>query len=178
MLPATRENLENARYFIDELRPGGGTNTEEALLNFNTAAVREVGVPGGGGIMSAADLALFYQGLIGQLDNCPWQEATLSSALEVRTGQLTDPLTGIAVNRALGVVIAGDDKRNFRGFGHANSARAFGHGGAGGQVAWCDQETGISFAYCTNGHDRNPFRQGSRGVSLSNRAAVCALASD
>nr|HQU71317.1 VIT domain-containing protein [Calditrichia bacterium] len=33
LLPATRENLENARYFIDELRPGGGTNIEEALLN-------------------------------------------------------------------------------------------------------------------------------------------------
>ena len=69
------------------------------------------------------------------------------------------------------VVVAGDDARNFRGFGHLNSELAFGHGGAGGQIAWADPATGISLGYCTNGHDRNPMRLGRRGVSISNKAA-------
>ena len=76
-------------------------------------------------------------------------------------------------NRSLGLVIAGDSDRTFRGFGHTNSSRTFGHMGAGGQVAWADPETGISFGYCTNGCDRNPLRQGRRGVGLSSRAASC-----
>jgi CubicO group peptidase (beta-lactamase class C family) len=147
--------------------------TEDALAAFNTAPVREVGVPGGGGIMTAADLALFYQGLMGNLEEKPWRHQTLVNALAVRTGGIKDQLSGIPVNRALGVVVAGDDQRNMRGFGHTNSPGAFGHGGAGGQIAWADPESGLSFAYVTNGHDRNAIRQGRRGVSLSNRAAVC-----
>ncbi len=38
--------------------------TEDALTAFNTTETRLVPVPGGGGIMSAATLALFYQGLL------------------------------------------------------------------------------------------------------------------
>ena len=92
-------------------------------------------------------------------------------ARHVRSGELADPLTGKRVNRGLGVVVAGDADRNFRGFGHENSEHAFGHGGAGGQIAWVDPATGISVGYCTNGHDRNPLRMGRRTVSISNRVA-------
>ena len=150
--------------------------TEEAILNFNRPDVRAVGVPGGGGITTAADLALFYQGLLqgGAGERTVWTGETLAMARTVRSGDLTDPLYGKPVHRALGVVIAGDDDRNYRGFGHSNSELAFGHGGAGGQIAWADPATGISVGYCTNGHDRNPLRVGRRGVSVSNRAAVCA----
>src|SRR5215831_8807837 len=38
--------------------------TETAINGFNDPIVRESGVPGGGGIMTAGDLALFYQGLL------------------------------------------------------------------------------------------------------------------
>lgn len=154
--------------------------TEEAILGFNNSEVRKVGVPGGGGIMSAADLALFYQALVngGQsLDGEQiWRRDTLDFALQVRTGDMVDLLYGHPVHRALGVIVSGDETRNFRGFGHNNSPLAFGHGGAGGQIGWADPATGISIGYCTNGHDRNPLRQGRRGVSISNRAAVCAQA--
>ena len=152
--------------------------TEEALLAFNAPDVRRIPVPGGGGIMGAAELALFYQALINGGRGEDGRQILLPETLAMATrprNQFPD-LMGTPVNRALGVVVAGDEQRNLRGFGHTNSSSAFGHGGAGGQVAWGDPETGISFAYCTNGHDRNPIRQGRRGVSLSNRAAVCALA--
>lgn len=152
--------------------------TEEAILGFNETETRKVGVPGGGGIMSAADLALFYQALVNDehsLDGQQiWHRDTLDFALQVRTGDLVDLLYGKPVHRALGMIISGDETRNYRGFGHTNSPLAFGHGGAGGQIGWADPATGISIGYCTNGHDRNPIRQGRRGVSISNRAAVCA----
>ena len=149
--------------------------TPEAILNFNKSETRRVPVPGGGGIMSAAEIALFYQGLIGntQTGTKLWRDETIDFATTPRTGDLIDFMTGQAVNRALGVVVSGDDKRNYRGFGHTNSAKAFGHGGAGGQIAWVDPESGISFGYCTNGHDQNTIRQGRRSISISNRAAVC-----
>jgi len=149
--------------------------TEDALSAFNDAAVREVPVPGGGGIMSAAELALFYQALVngGRAPDGTevWRADTLEFALTVRT-QFPD-LFGTPVNRALGVIVAGDARRNARGFGHTNTPSAFGHGGAGGQIAWGDPGTGISFGYCTNGHDRHAIRQGRRGVSISTRAAAC-----
>ena len=151
--------------------------TEDAILNFNLPAIRAVPTPGGGGIMTAAELALFYQALMhGGSVGGPlvWQDDTLTMARRVRSGDLRDPLSGKRVNRALGVVVAGDDDRNFRGFGHGNSPLAFGHGGAGGQIAWGDPTTGISIGYCTNGHDRNPLRMGRRGVSISSLAATVA----
>ena len=148
--------------------------TEEAILSFNDPAIRAVGVPGGGAMMSAAAIALFYQGLLhgGSVGHeAIWQDSTLEFAREVRSGDHIDQMSGVPVNRALGVVVAGDDKRNFRGFGHTNSPLAFGHGGAGGQIAWGDPGTGISIGYVTNGHDRNPLRQGRRGVAISSIAA-------
>ncbi len=148
--------------------------TEEAILSFNREDVRAVGVPGGGGIMTAAELALFYQALMhggsrGHLR--VWRNDTMATARYVRSGELADPLTGKRVNRGLGIVVAGDADRNFRGFGHANSPFAFGHGGAGGQIGWADPGSGISMGYCTNGHDRNPLRMGRRTVSISNHVA-------
>ncbi|HUY28440.1 MAG TPA: serine hydrolase domain-containing protein, partial [Candidatus Binataceae bacterium] len=151
--------------------------TEEAILGFNRPNVREAGVPGGGGIMTAGDLALFYQGLLHNRDlkGAPiWKPAALKDALRVRSGDYKDPIFGVPCNRALGVVIAGGDGRaNYRGFGRTNSALAFGHGGAGGQIGWADPATGISLGYCTNGFDRNDLRQSRRGVAISSLAAVC-----
>lgn len=151
--------------------------TPEALAAFNETEMRRVPVPGGGGIMTAADLALFYQALLndGRLGDGPeiWTPETLTYALEVRH-DLPDPVWGVPAHRALGLVIAGDKQRNQRGFGHTNSEHAFGHGGAGGQIAWADPATGISLGYCTNGHDANPIRQARRSVGISSRAAVCA----
>ena len=129
--------------------------------------------------MTAADLALFYQALVNGGQSFEgeriWKPETLAMAREIRSGEFTDPLFGKRANRALGLIIAGDAERNYRGFGHTNSELAFGHGGAGGQIAWADPATGISIGYCTNGHDRNNIRQARRGIGISSRAAVCGV---
>jgi CubicO group peptidase (beta-lactamase class C family) len=152
--------------------------TEEAILGFNRPNVLEAGVPGGGGVMTAGDLALFYQGLLHNrsVSGAPIiKPEALADGLRVRSGDYKDPIFGVKVNRALGVVVAGGDGlANYRGFGKTNSALAFGHGGAGGQIGWADPATGISLGYTTNGFDRNDVRLGRRGVALSSLAAVCA----
>lgn len=180
-----------SRPSADELRALGfpdipeGEVTEAALQGFNQRVVREIGVPGGGGIMTAGDLALFYQALLadghGPSGRGPdgthiWTAETLRMARQIRSGTLTDPIFGKRANRALGIIIAGDEDKAYRGFGRTGSDLMFGHNGAGGQIAWADPATGISFAYCTNGMDRDPFRQARRTVALSSRAAVCAAA--
>jgi CubicO group peptidase (beta-lactamase class C family) len=155
--------------------------TEEAIQSFNRPEVRRAGIPGGGGTMTAADLALFYQALLDggrALAGAElWSAATLADVRRVRTGDLRDPVFKKHAHRGLGIVIAGDADRTFRGFGHTNSELAFGHNGAGGQLAWADPATGLSLGYCTNGHDRNVVRQARRGVGIASRAAACAIGS-
>ena len=151
--------------------------TEEAILAFNRPDVRAVGVPGGGGFATAGDLALFHQALLhGGLPGTDelWSKDTRQGVRRIRSGDLTDMMFKRPANRALGLIISGDDSRNFRGFGKTNSPLAFGHNGAGGQLAWADPATGLSLGYVTPGHDRNSIRQGSRGVAISSIAAQCA----
>ena len=82
---------------------------------------------------------------------------------------------GTPANRTLGLVLAGDDGRsNLRGMGNTVSAATFGHNGAGGQIAWADPETGLSFVYLTNGMDQHVLRQARRGTAIASRAANCA----
>ncbi|MET0824921.1 MAG: hypothetical protein ABWZ89_00245, partial [Acidimicrobiales bacterium] len=84
-----------------------------------------------------------------------------------------DPMTSAPANRTMGVIVRGDDDQiALRGMGRTVSARAFGHNGAGGQVAWGDPGSGLSFAYLTNGLDRHPIASGRRGAAMSNRAGA------
>ena len=157
--------------------PAESEVTEDAILNFNTAEFREVGVPGGGGYATAAALALFHQALLhGGLDGVElWSPETMASVRTIRTGELTDMMFNKLANRGLGIIISGDDSRSYRGFGKTNSPEAFGHNGAGGQLAWVDPASGLSLAYVTPGHDRNAIRQARRGVAISSLAAqLCA----
>lgn len=160
--------------------PGGwGEVTPNAILNFNRPDVRAVGNPGGGGVARAADLALFYQPLINGGETATGTRVltpeTIAFATTVRTKDFhRDAINDIPVNRALAVVVAGDDGlKHLRGFGHGTSARAFGHAGAGGQIAWGDPETGISIGYCTNGFvDIESIRR--RTLEVSDLVAGCA----
>jgi CubicO group peptidase (beta-lactamase class C family) len=145
----------------------------EVLLGFNSPRVRALGVPGGGGVMRAAELALFYQALLHNPDDM-WDPAVLADGVTNVRNHLPERHSGLPANRTLGLVVAGDDGRaHLRGFGHNASPRSFGHLGAGGQIAWADPDTGLSFAYVTNGMDQNIIREGRRGIALSSLAALC-----
>ena len=175
--PAAAE--EYKKLGVTPPRANMGSINEAVVLEMNDPDMRETDFPAGGLITTAADLALFYQALLN--DGCArdgtriWQSEMLTEARRIRSGDLIDPARGMTANRALGIVIAGGDgKANLRGFGRTNSAQAFGHPGFGGQVGWADPATGISFAYFTNGFDRNDLREGRRSVAVCSLAASCA----
>lgn len=149
-----------------------GEVTEAALLGFNDPIVRSIGAPGGGGISNAADVALYYQALLHNPGGL-WDPAVLASGTREVHGSLPDPISHVPSNRALGTVIAGEGREAvLRGFGHTVSPRAFGHAGAGGQLAFADPDTDLSFCYLTNGLDASPLREARRSSAIASRAGV------
>lgn len=168
--PATPEELE-AVLGVRELPVT--EVTPEALLAFNIPQVRELGVPAAGGVMRAADLALFYQALLHDPAGI-WDPAVRADATSRIRNDLPEQWTKVTAHRTLGLVVAGDDGHAaLRGFGRVGSPRMFGHNGAGGQLAWADPESGLSFAYVTNGLDQHELRQARRGIALGSLAAAC-----
>ncbi|MBW2313734.1 MAG: beta-lactamase family protein [Deltaproteobacteria bacterium] len=152
--------------------------TDESVLWANRAPGRSFGHPGGGAFATAADVALFYQGVIAALDGAPgalWSQAMARDACTPRNVELVDPMTGHPALRGLGVTVAGEKGQIWRGFAPANGPRAVGHMGAGGQCAWGDPDSGISFTFLTNGAERSPARQGANAMGFSQLAAGAAL---
>ena len=159
---------ELAALGLEELPGGVG---EEALMVFNKPWVRAVGVPGAGGIISAAGMALWYQAVLHNTGGFLRPEVR-RDAMVVR--QNYPDWTATPASRSHAFVLAGSDgKGAMRGHAHGASPEAFGHSGAGGQAAWADPATGLSFAYFTNGLDRNDLASARRRVALSTRALAC-----
>ncbi len=151
--------------------------SEALAAQGNNPEWRRAGSPGGGGIATAADIALFYQALLGDARGRGpgiWRPETLENAWRIRNPGFTDPITQQPAMRGLGFVMAGESGRAWRGFAEQCSAGSFGHMGAGGQVSWADPESGLSFVFLTNGAQQNPRRQGANGFRLSTLAVQCA----
>lgn len=149
---------------------------DRELRSHNDPARLAVGSPAGGAVATAAAVARFYQGVLADASGRGpgiWQPATLADAFTPRNEDYVDPMTGQPALRGLGVVVAGAGAKIFRGFPQAASPRAIGHMGAGGQIAWADPESGLSFAYVTNGAHRDPVAQGALGLGLSTKAVEC-----
>ncbi|MBW8638466.1 beta-lactamase family protein [Hoeflea sp. WL0058] len=126
------------------LRPPmpGGFGTVEGLA---------IGMPGAGAVGTSAGLALLYQEFLHNRSGL-WDAGVLVNAREVIRLQKPDNF-GRPILRTLSFLLAGDAKERYGErvfFGQQVSARAFGHQGMGGQIAWADPESGLSFAYLTN----------------------------
>ena len=168
--PATPDELE-AALGIRELALGEVTTA--ALMGFNDPDVQRVGMPGGGGVMRAADLALYYQAVLHNPGDM-WNPIVLDDVKGHVRNRLPDRLTGLPANRTLGLVQAGaDGKTSLRGMGHTVSPLTVGHNGAKGQIAWGDPVSGLSFGYCTNGLDENFLREARRTTSIASHAGSC-----
>jgi CubicO group peptidase (beta-lactamase class C family) len=152
----------------------GPTADDEVLLSAVASPEgRAAGVPGGGAVMTAADLARFYSALLADPGGV-WKPEVLADATGNIRCTFPDPLLGAPVNRTIGLVVAGDDGKHtmrYACFGAGVSPRAFGHAGAHGQVAWADPATGLAFAYLHNAVDRDVFQEGKRAVIVASRAA-------
>ena len=156
---------------IDPNQPAAEQNPD-TILHFNLPSQRRSGCPGAAGFAGAGELALFYQRLVSPQDSgayAPLRPETIAMATTVRTLDHHRDGSGLPVNRALSVVVAGDHPSE-RGFGALASPRAFGHAGAGGQVAWGDPATGLSVGFVTNGFVDHTDE---RSEAISTLAAQC-----
>jgi CubicO group peptidase (beta-lactamase class C family) len=150
---------------IPEIRP-------DILLRYNEPKVRAAGVPGSGAVGNAADVAMLFQAMIRNPDSL-WKPDVLADATGTLRNSFPDPYTTAPANRSRGVVLAGDDGfAVMRSFGEGVSARAFASPGVGGQIAWADPATGVSFCYLTNGLDSDLVRAFRRSMKLSTLAAA------
>ena len=134
------------------------------------------GEPSHSSVATAADLAMFYQALIGP-DLIPRE--VLDEALRVR---ITLPIEGerggtrsIPGNVALFVVVAGDDGLQRAMLPTTGTPTLFGHGGAPCQIAFADPGTGVSFALLTNGYPASGYDLSrlaqNRVINIGNLAA-------
>ena len=145
--------------------------TDDALLAFNEPAVRAAGHPGGGGIASAAELALWYQAVMHD-DGEFLRPEVKRDALQVVRQSHSDWM-GVPANRTHAFTIGGDDGQGLmRGYGHTTGPATFGHGGAKGQRAWADPSTGISLGFMTHGLDRDDLVHARRGAGVSSAAGA------
>jgi CubicO group peptidase (beta-lactamase class C family) len=152
------------------------TAEHKMLLLMNDPHVRALGVPGGGAIATAAEVAMFYQALLHNPEDL-WAPGILADATTNIRASHKDPFGGFPANRSLGLIIQGNDGMgDRRGMGSQyTSPASFGHHGAGGQVAWADPKSGLSFCLLTDSLDANAARVAQRGPLLSDLAALCAL---
>ena len=78
--------------------------------------------------------------------------------------------------RGYGLEVAGEGTPEERlrriGSGYTSPA-TFGHPGAGGQVAWADPASGLSFVFLTNGWDRHLLELVRRPRTIDEHVARC-----
>ncbi|MGI8793738.1 MAG: serine hydrolase domain-containing protein [Acidimicrobiales bacterium] len=145
------------------------------LLSLGAPAAKAAGIPGGGGVTTAADLALYYQALLHNPDDM-WSPDVLADVTGVIRNTFPDvPKWSMPANRSRGINVRGDhDLAHWMmHFGPGTSPRTFGHDGAGGQIAWADPETGLSFCFLTSGVEANGVREALRCQDMATLAAAC-----
>ncbi len=117
----------------------------------DTVAGLALGMPGAGGVGTASGVARLYQAYLHDAGGL-WDPAILADARDRVRVEAPD-VAGRPMRRSLSFVHAGPPaerygERTF--FGSTVSDQAFGHQGQGGQIAWADPVTGLSFSYLTN----------------------------
>ncbi len=136
------------------------------------------GEPSHSTVATASDLAGWYQAL---MTSELWRREVVEDALRIR---VTLPITGerggtpsIPGNVALFVLLAGDDGLSHGFLPTATGPGTFGNGGAPCQIGFADPETGLSFAFLTNGYPSTGYEQTRIGlnriINIGNLAADC-----
>lgn len=153
------------------LASGRDRDSQIGSLRNNLPSWRSAGSPATGAVMSASELALFYQELLHNSLGI-WETPVLHDATRHVRCRFRDPDHGFPVNRTIGLLVAGDDGRAvLRGFGPAVSASTFGHLGGHLQFAWADPVTGVSFVHLSNLVHRSGMEMFNRARRITRLAA-------
>jgi len=136
------------------------------------------GEPSHSTVATASDVAGWYQALMAA---DLWRREVVEDALRIR---VTLPVTGerggtasVPGNVGLFILLAGDDGLSHGFLPTATGPRTFGHGGAPCQIGFADPDTGLSFAFLTNGYPSTGYEQSRIGmnriINIGNLAADC-----
>lgn len=145
----------------------------DALLVLNDPAVRAVGLPGGGALARAVDVARVYQWVLGGDGGGDGMDPEVRHEL---TGHVRNTMlqasSGLPANRTLGVVVAGDDGCAALRWFPTDRPRTFGHHGAGGQLCWADPDSGWSFCFLHDTLHHDPRVELERARALNELAVA------
>jgi len=144
---------------VDMHEPAPDTGKPVKRTEENHAAFRRAGTPGGGGYATARAMAAFYQMMagLGTLNGVRLLSPRLVQYVTRNyTGDRVDEYMGMPMHRGLGPHSRGLTP-TIRGLGALASPRTFGHGGVGSSYCWADPDSGVSFAYLTNGRLPDPW---------------------
>lgn len=136
----------------------------DALLSLNMPALQAVGIPGGGAIATAAEMALVYQHFLHNNDDA-LPAAWLADAVGTIRNAGVSVTDGVPANRTIAGYVAGNDGYHLHRWMPA-APRAFGHAGAGGQLNWCDPASGLSFSFLHDTLHQDPRVEFLRAARL------------
>ncbi len=151
-------DAEHARA-VDMHEPAADGGRQVKRAEENNPAFRRAGTPAGGGYATARGMAAFYQMLAhgGTLGGVRlFSPRTVAHVTRNFTGDRVDGYMGMPMHRGLGPHSRGTTE-TIRGLGSLASPRTFGHGGVGSSYCWADPDSGVSFAYLTNGRVPDPW---------------------
>jgi CubicO group peptidase (beta-lactamase class C family) len=152
-----------ATYGRPDLVPVASIGTQ-ALLSLNDPRAQAAGIPGGGGITNAHDMALIYQHFLhnnGAVLPADWL-ADARGTIRNASINVTD---GVPANRSIAAYLSGSDGYHLHRW-MPDTPRAFGHAGAGGQLCWADPTTGVSFAFLHDTLNEDPRAEFHRAAEL------------
>lgn len=128
-------------------------------------AVLAGGEPSHSIVGSAADVALFFQALV---HSGLWRDEAVAEGTRIHVSMppAGDQLYGGSdrkTNMGLFVTVSGEDHGDW--LPSTGSPRTFGNGGAPCQLGYMDPETGVSFAFLTNGYPMAGYDYSRRGTN-------------
>lgn len=136
-----------------------------ALLSMNDARAQAVGVPGGGAIATAADIAVIYQHFLHNRGGALPDDWLADAVGTIRNGSINTS-DGVPANRTIAGYTAGNDGYHLHRWMPA-APRAFGHAGAGGQLCWADPASGLSFSFLHDTLHQDPRVEFRRAADLN-----------
>lgn len=140
----------------------------QALLTMNDPRAQGAGVPGGGAVASAADLAAIYQHFLHNFGGALPDEWLADAVGTIRNGSVSVS-DKVPANRTIAGYTSGNDGFHLHRWMPAAPA-AFGHAGAGGQLCWVDPRSGLSFSFLHDTLHEDPRVAFRRSADLNDLA--------
>ena len=137
----------------------------DALLSMNDPRAQAAGVPGGGAIATAADIATIYQHFLHNFGGALPDGWLADARATIRNGSIsvTDM---VPANRTIAAYVSGNDGYHLHRWMPA-APRAFGHAGAGGQLCWADPDSGLSLSFLHDTLHQDPRVEFRRAADLN-----------